>query len=259
MLLIKPSQANYNAPVSSVEFYRRPLPRHCIAFSSPEGKALFRESLLTGHMEAYFALAAQLCTQAEPAYCGLATLVMVLNALEMDPGRVWKGPWRWYHETMLTCCVDSSVLTEGIVMDKFVEVARCLRSNIATVSLHIPSRFFSILIPFSISCQTGTGHFAAIGGYHPERELVFLFDTARFKYPSHWVPLSRLWEGMSHVDPATQQPRGYLILTRATAVQMRPEEIKCSSLTEDSPSCPFEMNQLTEDEVRIVMVCIFVI
>ena len=56
-------------------------------------------------MEGYFGLAAQFCTQAEPAYCGLSSLVMALNTLGVDPGRVWKGVWRWYQEDMLDGCV----------------------------------------------------------------------------------------------------------------------------------------------------------
>ena len=60
-------------------------------------------------MECYFKLAEQFRTQDEPAFCGLTTLVMVLNSLSVDPGRVWKGPWRWYHENMLDCCVPLQV------------------------------------------------------------------------------------------------------------------------------------------------------
>ena len=30
-----------------------------------------------------------------------STLVMVLNALAIDPRRPWKGPWRWYSESMV--------------------------------------------------------------------------------------------------------------------------------------------------------------
>lgn len=226
------------ALITSTEFYRRPLPRLCIPFSSPEGKRLFRDALLDGHMESYFSLAAQLCTQDEPAYCGLATLVMVLNAFEMDPGRVWKKPWRWYHESMLKCCTPSDILTEGIVMDKFVEIATCHGLNVEMHRVHDsddPSEFRSLVDRmtqndsegFLVSCfsrrslgQTGTGHFAPIGGYHRDRDLVFLFDTARFKYPSHWVPISHLWDGMSQVDPATGKPRGYMILTRSAQMHL---------------------------------------
>ena len=34
--------------------------------------------------------------QDEPAYCGLASLAMTLNTLNIDPRRTWKGPWRWW-------------------------------------------------------------------------------------------------------------------------------------------------------------------
>jgi glutathione gamma-glutamylcysteinyltransferase len=28
----------------------------------------------------------------------------VLNALAIDPGRTWRGPWRWFTDEMLDCC-----------------------------------------------------------------------------------------------------------------------------------------------------------
>ncbi len=56
---------------------------------------MFERALASGHLECYFRLAAQLSTQDEPAYCGLTTLVVALNALGVDPNRVWKGVWRW--------------------------------------------------------------------------------------------------------------------------------------------------------------------
>ena len=52
-------------------------------------------TVFVGHMNCYFRLASQFRTQDDPAYCGLATLVMILNALEIDPGRIWKG-WLMY-------------------------------------------------------------------------------------------------------------------------------------------------------------------
>ncbi|MBK6520046.1 MAG: hypothetical protein IPG04_39430 [Polyangiaceae bacterium] len=77
-------------------FYRRPLPDSAIPFSSAEGRRLFAEALATGGLDGYFALAEQFHTQAEPTFCGLGSLVMALNALAIDPGRLWKGPWRWW-------------------------------------------------------------------------------------------------------------------------------------------------------------------
>jgi glutathione gamma-glutamylcysteinyltransferase len=71
---------------------------------------MFRETLASGSRECFFPLAAQFSTQGEPAFCGLGTLAMVLNALSIDPGRVWKWPWRWYSEDMLECCVPLPVV-----------------------------------------------------------------------------------------------------------------------------------------------------
>ena len=101
-------------------FYRKPLPSPpAIAFSSEEGRRRFQESLNQGDANAYFPLAEQFRTQDEPAYCGLATLAMVLNALAIDPGRIWKGIWRWFAEDMLDCCVPlEDVQKDGITFDQ---------------------------------------------------------------------------------------------------------------------------------------------
>jgi glutathione gamma-glutamylcysteinyltransferase len=65
-------------------------------------------------------------TQSEPAYCGVTTLVIVLNALSVDPRRVWKGPWRWYEESMLNCCMDMEEIKKtGITMGVFVCLSKC--------------------------------------------------------------------------------------------------------------------------------------
>ena len=96
-------------PLSSLSihsYYRRKLPTPpCVPFSSMEGRQLFAEALANRGMECYWKLAEQFHTQEEPAFCGLGTLVMVLNALSIDPRRQWKGVWRWFSEEMLECCV----------------------------------------------------------------------------------------------------------------------------------------------------------
>ena len=114
------------------QLYRRPLPDACVAFNSHEGRARFQRALLAGTLEPYFSLSEQFRTQDEPAYCGLSTLVMVLNTLHIDPGKVWKGPWRWYHEAMLDCCKSlEKVQRDGITLDEFVCVAKCNGVNAA--------------------------------------------------------------------------------------------------------------------------------
>lgn len=214
--------------------YRRPLPENCSAFASEEGKKIFMEALLSGHMNCYFRLASQFRTQDDPAYCGLATLIMVLNALEIDPGRVWKGPWKWYHEDMLDCCVPTELVRkQGITFDEFICIADCNSMDTAAVRVDQNAsledfrklvismtkredRFLIVSYSRGMLGQTGDGHFAPISGYHPERDLVLILDTARFKYPPHWVSLSQIFEAMKGLDSTTGLPRGYVEMWPAT-------------------------------------------
>src|SRR5215813_5260972 len=106
--------------------YRRPLPAEAIAFSSAEGRQLFAEALASRGLEGYFPLAEQFHTQSDPAFCGLGSLVVALNALAIDPGRLWKGPWRWFSEDLLDCCVPLEHVRErGLDMDELACLARC--------------------------------------------------------------------------------------------------------------------------------------
>ncbi|BFZ03082.1 hypothetical protein BsWGS_06121 [Bradybaena similaris] len=219
--------------VHNVQFYRRPLPPSCIAFTSEEGKQIFAEALAAGHMNCFFKLCAQYRTQDEPAYCGLTSLVMALNVLEIDPGRVWKGPWRWYHEDMLDCCTSLQVAREkGINMEQFTCLAKCNNlTAVATSASDITSVdelraqiknaaqredvVFVASYTRKVLGQTGDGHFSPIAGYHEERDLALILDTARFKYPPHWVPVTLLLDSMRPLDRDTGRPRGYILLSSA--------------------------------------------
>lgn len=109
-------------------FYQRPLPSTCTAFSSPLGRRIFASALQNGGLKSFFALMEQHTTQTEPAYCGLATLVVALNAMAVDPRQDWKTPWRWYHEELLPCCRDfdlEKVKKTGITMADFRCLAIC--------------------------------------------------------------------------------------------------------------------------------------
>ncbi len=55
----------------------------------------------------------------------IATLTMSLNAINLDPERVWKHPWRWFSQEMLDCCTPLETIKEiGLSIDQFVCLAR---------------------------------------------------------------------------------------------------------------------------------------
>lgn len=74
-----------------------------------------------------------------------------------------------------------------------------------------------MVISFSRSAlgQTGVGHYSPIGAYNSERRAALVLDVARFKYPSYWAPIEKLWRAMEAVDEDTGRPRGYVMLKRS--------------------------------------------
>ena len=208
--------------------YRRPLPADAIAFSSPEGRAVFAQALAAGGLDGYFQLAEQFHTQADPAFCGLGSLVVALNALAIDPGRLWKGPWRWFAEDLLDCCVPlSEVRQRGLDLDELTCLARCNGAEVELqradsndlevwrATITAASRGEAVVVASydrGAMGQTGGGHFSPVGGFHATRDLVLILDVARFKYPPHWVSAERVWRAMQPADPATGRSRGWLVL-----------------------------------------------
>ncbi|OMP11135.1 Phytochelatin synthase [Corchorus olitorius] len=222
---------------------------------------LFTEALAGGTAEGFFKLISYYQTQSEPAYCGLATLAIVLNALAIDPGRTWKGPWRWFDDSMLDCCEPlEKIKTQGITFGKVACLAVCNGAQVETFRAdqscledfrkHVISCTSSddchLIVSYHRAAfkQTGTGHFSPIGGYHAGKDMVLILDVARFKYPPHWVPLPLLWEGMNTIDKATGHHRGFMVISKlqkATSIlytmSCRHEgwNIVAKYLTEDIP------------------------
>lgn len=213
--------------------YRRPLPPQLVAFASPAGRDLFDAARAAGNMEAFFPLIEQFHTQAEPAFCGLGTLVVTLNALGVDPGRLWRGPWRWFSEELLDCCSPlERVRARGITLDEFACLARCNGASaelfrpdehdLADLRAQVREATSSAVTPALVVSyhrgalgQTGEGHFSPIGGYDPASDHALVLDVARFKYPPHWVPLPALHAAMQPLDAVTGRPRGWVALRRS--------------------------------------------
>ncbi|KAG2260395.1 hypothetical protein Bca52824_079689 [Brassica carinata] len=218
--------------MSTASLYRRFLPTPpAIDFASVEGKKIFNEALQKGTMEGFFRLISYFQTQSEPAYCGLASLSMVLNSLSIDPGRKWKGPWRWFDESMLECCEPLEIVKDkGITFGKVVCLAHSSGAKVqafrTTQSTIDDFRRYVLKCSTSDNChmistyhrgvfkQTGTGHFSPIGGYNAERDMALILDVARFKYPPHWVPLRLLWDAMNSIDESTGRHRGFMLISR---------------------------------------------
>jgi len=155
------------------------------------------------NLDAYFLLSQHFLTQNEPAFCALGSLAMILNSLEMDPQRIWKGNWRWYSENLLDCCRPlEEVAQVGLTLPEFACLARCNGLSARVVSpsmvdsdrdretkleefrrdLRKATRAEEIMaISYSRRSlkQTGSGHFSPVGAYSEADDKVLILDVAR--------------------------------------------------------------------------------
>jgi glutathione gamma-glutamylcysteinyltransferase len=227
-------------------FFRRTLPLEtCVPFASKQGKRIFRSALENNGLKSFYNVIEQHHTQTEPAFCGVSTLVLVLNALAVDPGQHWKGPWRWYEEKMLNCCVDlEEIKKTGITLKDFQCLALCQGVSVDLQYSDEASSLDDFRQAVEAACvesendesdeeedsnedlqilvvsydrkvlkQTGSGHFSPVAAYDRVSDSVLILDTARFKYGAHWVKLPLLYEATKSIDPDTGKSRGFTLLS----------------------------------------------
>lgn len=193
---------------TSRSFYKRELPRSLVDLSSHEGKERFERALQNGEADAFFSLVSSFQTQSHPSFCGLTTLSTVLNALHIDPERVWKHPWRWYSEALLECCLTLEYIEKhGITLDQLAMVARCegcvthvwrglavddvrtlIRDSVHTTPPDASEKPELVVASYDRTAlsQTGGGHFSPIAAYDQQSDSVLILDVARFKVSHHF-------------------------------------------------------------------------
>jgi len=62
--------------------------------------------------------------------------------------------------------------------------------------------------------QTGMGHYCPVAGVNLKRGYALILEVARFKYPSFWVKLEKLYESMKDLDAQSNNSRGFSLMTR---------------------------------------------
>ena len=116
-------------PEPKYTVHKRVLPTTLTAFSSKRGKQFLMEAFAGGTAESYWNLTEHFVNQSDPAFCGVTTLLMCLNALCIDPNIRWRGGWRFYgsEDVLLDrCCFSAErIRRKGIVMEDFTRLGRC--------------------------------------------------------------------------------------------------------------------------------------
>ena len=212
-----------------------PLPDGLIALDSPEGEALL---LGAEARRDYFPLAMHFVTQVNPAFCGPASISMVLNALNVPrpASDLTAGFGMFDQANVFTARTEAvkpqaKILEGGITLDQLagmlkahdlsVQVRHAEDVDLETfrnqASAALADSFRFVLVNYlrsAIGQETG-GHISPLAAYDSDTDRFLILDVSRYKYPPIWVTASVLFDAMNTPDSdAGGATRGYVLVGR---------------------------------------------
>lgn len=206
-----------------------PLPSSLINFESSEGLAYLKENLNTNALK----LLSHFTTQKTPTYCGVASIVMVLNASGKDaPIDAYHAPYHYYTQDNVFNNQIKKIITPEKIQQKGITLAK-LSQIIQSYGLKTTTFYaneltleeFRQIVKSAISNQKfiivnflrtklhqiGGGHHSLLAAYDKRTDRFLLLDVARYKYPVYWVKTEDLWKAIYTKDEGRY--RGFIIIT----------------------------------------------
>jgi hypothetical protein len=223
--------------VSCAQAETLPLPDGLISLASPEGATMLFDAEANSD---YFPLSIHFTTQDNPAYCGPATIAMVLNALNVPrpASDMTLGLGMFDQNNIFTPAAEAVMPATAIVnppygmtIDQFggllaahgldVEVVHAADSDLdtfrATAITQLEDNDHFILVNYlrkAIGQESG-GHISPLGAYDEDTDRFLILDVTRYKYPPIWVEASDLFDAMNTTDSANDgNTRGYVSVSR---------------------------------------------
>ena len=214
-----------------------PVPENLAGFSSHDGEAYFAES---DAREAYFPLASNFLTQKTQSYCGVASIVMVLNALGVPaPAAPEYEPYRTFtQDNVLSERTDvvlprETLARQGMTLDQIggilatqpvkAEVRHASDSSAdefrKLASAYLGEQGHFVIVNYlrkALGEQIG-GHISPLAAYDAKADRFLILDVARYKYPPVWVKTADMFAAMNTPDAANDnKTRGFVLVTAAT-------------------------------------------
>jgi len=212
-----------------------PLPQNLINFNSAEGEKLLINSQA---LQDYFPLSMQFVTQKNQAYCGVASSIMVLNALPIPaPEAPEYGSYHLFTQDNFFNAQTQKVVAPEVVARKGMtleQLGKLLETysvkadvhhagdttldefrSLVVKNLQEPGNF--VLVNYlrkAIGQETG-GHISPVAAYNKETDRFLILDVSRYKYPPVWVKASELWQAMATVDSSSGKTRGFVLVSAA--------------------------------------------
>jgi hypothetical protein len=209
-----------------------PLPASLIALDSSEGERLLFDAEAT---KAYFPLSLHFVTQENPAFCGPASIAIILNALGVPraPSDATAGFGMFDQDNVFDARTEAvkpraEVEKGGMTLDELlaahdlkVEVHHAADSSpdtfrkVAVQELGGRDRFILVNYLRSALGQKTGGHISPVAAYDADTDRFLILDVSRYKYPPIWVEAGALFAAMNTTDADNdERTRGFVIVSR---------------------------------------------
>jgi len=214
-----------------------PLPDNLIDLRSHQGEDLLRES---DAYEAFVPLSVNFVTQENQAFCGVASIVMVLNAMQLPaPSVPAYDPYHTFTQDNFLNEKTEAILprevlsNQGMTLDQIgallatqpvkVEVHHAADSSldafrkVARDYLGAEGRFVIVNYLRKAIGQEKGGHISPLAAYDAETDRFLILDVSRYKYPPVWVMASQLFDAMNTTDSDNQnRTRGFVLVMKSS-------------------------------------------
>jgi hypothetical protein len=204
-----------------------PLPHELIAVESPVGLSLLSDR---EYMADYENLRHAFEPQSRRAYCGVASAVIVLNALR---GSSFATQSNFFTDAASGVRSSLQVTFAGMSLG---ELAALLRAHgvdataqyasdttieqfraVARQNLAMPGDYLLVNYQRAALGQERIGHISPVAAYNAAADRLLILDVASYRYPPFWVPTEALWQAMNTIDDASGRTRGFVIVKARTA------------------------------------------
>ncbi len=211
-----------------------PLHENLINFNSSQGETLLIES---NARQDYIPLSLQFETQENLAFCGVASIVMVLNALSIPAPKATE--WVMYHrftqdnffdnpqtETIIT---KETVSRQGMTLQELGGLLKSYSLDVEVYhgdevslqefrqqiinNLKQGNNFVLVNYLRATIGQERGGHISPIAAYNQESDRFLILDVSRYKYPPVWVKAEDLWKATNTIDSVSKKTRGFVLIS----------------------------------------------
>ena len=210
-----------------------PVSPNLIPLNSTEGEQFL---LTSTARQDYLPLSAYFVTQKNPAYCGVASMVMVLNALSIpapaapelgnshaftqdnvfnDRMRQIRSPTELSFRGMTLYQLGQFLASHSVKVDLHYGSDTTLNEfrRLGIKNLQEPNNFVVVNYLRRSINQQQAGHISPVAAYHQPSDRFLILDVSRYKYPPVWVKAEDLWKATATQDSESGKTRGFVLVS----------------------------------------------